>query len=368
MGWVYSSGDRSSLELTDAECGTDDLFESLRFVEEGDFDSEKKHRDIARWEWGEADRIFFGGDEGKAAAGAGAGEGVFDFGGGEAVVVGKGALVDDFGSEANESLHKAFGNGDGGDGSDAKTPEIAQGVAFACEKIFEVKWVMAARVNGGVAVMVPNLFLNLGVIFAGAFREEDEIGTAESIGGLAEDSAGENVLIAERVLPVDEEEVKAVAQTEVLESIIEEKSVGLVVADGVACGFDAIGIDENGHAREVASEHEGFVASLGGVEQDRFSVGHDTRGGGGAAGEELIGEASKKGFGYGFVSAAEDSDAAARFLKGAGEFFDDGGFAGASDGEVTDADDHDTDRVAAEDGILVEAGANTHDACVDGRE
>ena len=227
---------------------------------------------------------------------------------------------------------------------------------------------MAARVNGGVAVMAPDFFLNLGVIFAGAFGEEDEIGTAESIGGLAEDSAGENVLIAEGVLPVDEEEVKAVAQTEVLESIIEEKSVGLVVADGVACGFDAIRIDENGHAREVASEHEGFVASLGGVEQDRFSVGHDTRGGGGAAGEELIGEASKKGFGYGFVSAAEDSDAAARFLKGAGEFFDDGCFACASDGEVTDADDHDTDRVAAEDGILVEAGANTHDACVDGRE
>jgi hypothetical protein len=74
-----------------------------------------------------------------------------------------------------------------------------------------------------------------------------------------------------------------------LESIIEEKSVGLVVADGVACGFDAIGIDEDGHAREVASEHERFVASLGGVEQDRFSIGHDTRGGGGAAREKLIG-------------------------------------------------------------------------------
>jgi hypothetical protein len=115
------------LELTDAECGTDDLFESLRFVEKGDFDSEKKHRDIARWEWGEADRIFFGGDEGESASGTGAGESVFDFGGGEAVVVGKCALVDDFGSEANESLHKAFGNGDGGDGSDAKTPEIAGG-------------------------------------------------------------------------------------------------------------------------------------------------------------------------------------------------------------------------------------------------
>ena len=176
------------------------------------------------------------------------------------------------------------------------------------------------------------------------------------------------MLIAEGVLAIDEEEVEAIAEAEVLETVVEKKGIGLVVADGVACGFDAIGIDEDGHAREVASEHEGFVAGLGGVEQDRFSVGHNTRGGGGAAREELIGEASKKGFGYGFVSAAEDSDAATRFLKGAGEFFDDGCFAGASDGEVTDADDHDTDGVAAEDGILVEAGANTHDACVNGRE
>jgi hypothetical protein len=52
--------------------------------------------------------------------------------------------------------------------------------------------------------MAPDLFLNLGVIFAGAFGEEDEIGAAESIGGLAQDSAGENVLIAEGVLAVDE--------------------------------------------------------------------------------------------------------------------------------------------------------------------
>ena len=42
----------------------------------------------------------------------------------------------------------------------------------------------------------------------------------------------------------------------------------MVVADGVACGFDAIGIDEDGHAGEVASEHEGFVASLGGIEEN----------------------------------------------------------------------------------------------------
>ncbi len=86
------------MELADAECGTYDLFESLRFVEEGDFDSEKENGNFTRWEWGEADGIFFCGDEGESASGSGAGEGVFDLGSHEAVVIGKGALVDDFGA------------------------------------------------------------------------------------------------------------------------------------------------------------------------------------------------------------------------------------------------------------------------------
>ena len=239
---------------------------------------------------------------------------------------------------------------------------------FSREKIFEMKGVMATGVDGGVAVMAAYLFFKFGVIFARAFGQKDEIGSAEGIGRFAQDSAGQDVLIAEGVLAVDEEEIEAVAEAEILEAVVEEEGIGLVVADGVASGFDAIGIDEDGDAREIAGKHEGFVARLGGIEQDRFSVGHNTRGGGGAAREELIGEASKKGFGYGFVSAAEDSDAAARFLEGAGEFFDHGGLAGTADGEVAHADDHDADGVAAEDRILVEAGADAHDAGVDGGE
>ena len=112
------------MELADAECGTYDLFEGLGFVEEGDFDAKKENGNITRWEGWEADGIFFGGDEGESASGSGTGEGVFDLGSHEAVVIGKGALVDDFGAEANESLHKAFRHGDSGDGAYAKATEI----------------------------------------------------------------------------------------------------------------------------------------------------------------------------------------------------------------------------------------------------
>ena len=354
--------------LGEAEGGADDGFEGLGFVEQGDFDAKKEDGNIAGGKGGEADGIFFGGDEGKAATGAGAGEGVFDFRNGEAMVVGKGALVDDFGAETDQSLHEAFGHGDAGDGADAEATQVGERETFSGEKIFEVKGVMATGVDRGVAIVATDLFFEFGVIFARAFGQENEIGPAEGIGGLAEDSAGENVLIAERVLAVDKEEVKAVAEAEVLKAVVEEEGIGLVVADGVAGGFDAIGIDEDGNAGEVAGEHKGLVARLGGIEQDRFSVGDNAGRGWGPTGEEFIGQAGEEGFGYGFVTATEDGDATSGFEEGAGEFFHHGGLAGTADGEVADADDHDADRVAAEDGVLVEAGADAHDAGVKGGE
>jgi len=123
------------------------------------------------------------------------------------------------------------------------------------------------------------------------------------------------VLVAEWVLAVDEEEVEAVAEAEVLEAVVEKEGVGLVVADGVASRFDSVGVDEDGDAWEIACEHEGLVARLSGIEENGFSVGDNAGWGGSTAGEKFVREASKKGFGYGFVTATEDGDAAAGFEK-----------------------------------------------------
>ena len=75
-------------------------------------------------------------------------------------------------------------------------------------------------------------------------------------------------MVSEWVLAIDEKEVEAVAEAEVLEAVIEEEGVGLIVADGVAGGFDAVGVDENGDAWEVAGEHEGLVTGLSGIEEN----------------------------------------------------------------------------------------------------
>jgi hypothetical protein len=75
-------------------------------------------------------------------------------------------------------------------------------------------------------------------------------------------------LVSEGVLAVDEEEIEAVAEAEVLKAVVEEEGVGLIVAYGVAGGFDAVGVDEYGDAWKVACEHEGLVAGLSGIEEN----------------------------------------------------------------------------------------------------
>ena len=76
------------------------------------------------------------------------------------------------------------------------------------------------------------------------------------------------MLVAEWVLAIDEEEVEAVAEAEVLEAVVEKEGVGLIVADGVAGGFDTVGVDEDGDAWEIAGEHEGLVTGLSGIEEN----------------------------------------------------------------------------------------------------
>jgi len=97
------------------------------------------------------------------------------------------------------------------------------------------------------------------------------------------------MLIAERILPIDEEEVKAIAEAEVLEAVIEKEGIGSIVSDGVAGAFDSVGIDKNGDTGKITGEHEGLVSCLGGIEKNRFSVGHNARGRGNPAWKKLIG-------------------------------------------------------------------------------
>jgi hypothetical protein len=103
-----------------------------------------------------------------------------------------------------------------------------------------VERVVSAGKDPGVAVMAADLLFQSGLVLVLALGEEDEIGPFEGVGRLAENTAGKNMPVPKGILAIDEEEVEAVAEAEVLEAIVEEEGVGLVVADGVAGGFDAV--------------------------------------------------------------------------------------------------------------------------------
>ena len=74
------------------------MLEGCGWVEHRNLDSKEKNGDVAWGEWREADGIFFGGDKGEAATSSGAGQSIFDLRSVETVMIGKGSLVDDFGT------------------------------------------------------------------------------------------------------------------------------------------------------------------------------------------------------------------------------------------------------------------------------
>ena len=42
----------------------------------------------------------------------------------------------------------------------------------------------------------------------------------------------------------------------------------MIVSNGVAGGFHAVGVDEDGDAWEIACEHEGLIAGLSGIKEN----------------------------------------------------------------------------------------------------
>ncbi len=261
-----SDGNELSGLWPDADRIADGVFEAGTVIEEVDFDAEKEDRNVSWGERREADRVFLGGDQGEAAAGPGAGEGVFHLGDSEAVVIGKGALVDDFGAEFDQTLQKTFRHGNPSDGADPKAAQVGKGLGFPSDHILKVERVVGAGKNLGVAVMAADLLLQFRLVLALAFGEENEIGPLEGIGRFAEHPAGKDVAVPEGILAVDQEEIETVAEAKVLVTVVEEKGIRAVVADGVAGGFDSVRIHKDGNAGKVAGEHEGFIAGLGRVE------------------------------------------------------------------------------------------------------
>ena len=319
-----------------------------------DFDPEKVDGqfEIGHGAW-EPDTVFFGGDDEIEIAPDTALDELAEFAVGEPVMVGEAFGDFEGGTEVAQFVFEAGGLGDARDGTDVFALEEVEGFAFVRVKVLQVERLVGALDDFRGAVQGADPSDELGVAAGRGFGDEDVVGAAEVGRGFAQGATRKKELVAEGGLAVDEADFEPVPKAEVLHAVIEDEGIDAHVADGVHGAFDAVFVDEDHHVAEAACEHEGFVTSKAGIEEQLFAVMND-------AGffafepEPFPLEPAEEWGLAAFVTAAEDGDGTAVVLERAREFFDHGRFSGAADGEVADGDDQAARGMFAEHAFAVE--------------
>jgi len=362
MSYKVTSGNLAEADFADA------IVEVIGPGKDFNFDAHEVDGEVAAVDFGKADGVFLGSDDGLGLAFLAAVNGVENFLLGEAMVVGEALGIDEFGAEVDQALLETFGLGDRAEGSDFAGFEKLEAKALAREDVFEVKRVVNAFDEAGGGVERGDAaaeFFGVAV----AFGNKDVAGAGEVRGRFAQSSAREEKFVAEGLLAVDEDDVlPAAAELPVLKAVIEEEGVATELFDSVTATFDAVFVDEDDDVFEVGGEHVGFIAGHFGIEQEGFSVGDDTRGGGIVAEQDFIEEPLVKGDRFGAVAAGENGDVAPLVAEFAGKFLDDGCFAGAADREVANGDNLDAKGGIAEDAHVIKETTGLDGDLKDARE
>ena len=104
--------------ITEAEGLADLDLEGFGLIQQRDFYPQEQNGDVARGEGWKTNGVLLRRNESQSPSSPGTREGVLHLRSVEPVVVGKGALINNLGAQFDQSLKKAFGNGDAGDCSD----------------------------------------------------------------------------------------------------------------------------------------------------------------------------------------------------------------------------------------------------------
>src|SRR5436309_12025215 len=115
------------------------------------------------------------------------------------------------------------------------------------------------------------------VRLAGVLGNKNVAGAAQVTRRLAQCAARQKEFVSKRRLSIDQDDVETMFKMQILQTIIEKQGVYFPFVDGKTTAFDAIFVHQHYDVLEIAREHVGLVAGGKRVEQQRFSVGNDTR-------------------------------------------------------------------------------------------
>lgn len=149
-------------------------------------------------------------------------EDVLDIVGGVGVVVVEGVGVQDFAGGGLEHAAKGGGVADGGGGGDFQVLQVIGG-EFVVVTVAEAGPVLGGVGGGRLAGEGLDLAVEHGELIRGdevAAGEDDGVGAAEVLGGLAQQTPGQEVVEAEGSCRVDEDDVQVAVDLAVLEAVI----------------------------------------------------------------------------------------------------------------------------------------------------
>ena len=150
-----------------------------------------------------------------------------------------------------------------------------QPLALAAENVLEIKRMVHALDDGGGGIEFGDALAQRGCV-AVALGDENRMGAREVRRRFAQRAARQQMLVAERLLAVNQHHiVPAAAQIPVLKPVIEQQRVAAEFFNRVTPAFHPVLVHEHDDVLEIRREHVGLVAGHFGIEQQRFAVGHD---------------------------------------------------------------------------------------------
>ena len=236
---------------------------------EGDFQIVDRGRiEFDAGSLGEADRVFFGDENGfdfKLFRGL---VYFFDLVASEAVVVGEETLANDVRPLLFQYFDKAVRLGDAGHHHDGQILQKRQGEAAFRMHAYQFRGLVIAHENVGFIVISPDLLYELLFLFrrqVAGFCDEDVVGSLQLFDGLPQKAGGKHPFVSEGTVGVDQHHVFLAAQPHVLHAVVKDYRVDAEFPHGVAGAPHSVGIGYDNDVLKILGQHVRLVAGYPGA-------------------------------------------------------------------------------------------------------
>ena len=159
-----------------------------------------------------------------------------------------------------EALLEALGRRNPAQGADIQPFEIIERQLFILIDVSEIEGSVPALDDFGSTVVAPNSLDQFVISVAVALGDENVACPSKVLRWFTQSAARQQVLVAKGCLAIDQDDIQAVLEVKILQTIIEQQSIYAELFEGVQPGLHSILIHNNRYAPEIRGEHIRFIA------------------------------------------------------------------------------------------------------------